>query len=249
MPYVVEVATKEDIPALVQTTYEAFTNPFYKIFYVFFPHSCQSGTENELKEYNEAGGEIVWNKVYDSDDPEKAIVGGAKWYFYQRSPHEPRPGQEQTFIHPKDREADWYSKGSVAREFSNQVLQQHNAPRIQWTEGQPHCYLHLAFTASEHRRKGVASKYLQWGVDKADELGLESYLEASTLGAPAYRKFGFIDGPIVKAEPKMPEDYTDEQKAEWEELAKSQLPSASLLMWRPVKGEFVEGKTVPPWSR
>lgn len=109
--------------------------------------------------------------------------------------------------------------------------------------------LHLAFTASEHRRKGVASKYLQWGVDKADELGLESYLEASTLGAPAYRKFGFIDGPIVKAEPKMPEDYTDEQKAEWEELAKSQLPSASLLMWRPVKGEFVEGKTVPPWSR
>lgn len=146
MPYVVEVATKEDIPALVQTTYEAFTNPFYKIFYVFFPHSCQSGTENELKEYNEAGGEIVWNKVYDSDDPEKAIVGGAKWYFYQRSPHEPRPGQEQTFIHPKDREADWYSKGSVAREFSNQVLQQHNAPRIQWTEGQPHCCMfHLHY--------------------------------------------------------------------------------------------------------
>ncbi len=32
---------------------------------------------------------------------------------------------------------------------------------------------------------------VKWGVDLADELGLESYLESSALGKGLYEKFGF----------------------------------------------------------
>ncbi|KAI5307005.1 hypothetical protein KEM56_005678 [Ascosphaera pollenicola] len=237
MPYVVETTTEEDFPALIEAVYYAFQRPKFDI-YVFFPPEKEAAIQRELKDFKEGAGEVVWIEVYDSDDPEKRIVGGAKWCFFQRSPHVPRPGQEETFVHPSKQETDWYPEGSVLREFSTQVQQQHNAPRIQWTEGRPHCYLNVAFTIPEHRRRGVAGKFLEWGLQKADELNLECYLEASTLGAPVYRRYGFLDGPVALAEPKMPEGYTDEQKAEWEQYQKNQLPSASLEMWRPVKGEL-----------
>lgn len=49
----------------------------------------------------------------------------------------------------------------------------------------------MIVTAPEYRRRGAASLLLQWGIDKAEEAGVEIYLESSVAGRPLYEKFGF----------------------------------------------------------
>jgi len=45
--------------------------------------------------------------------------------------------------------------------------------------------------APEHQRKGVGSMLLQWGCDKADLHGWNSFVMASPDGVPLYSKFDF----------------------------------------------------------
>jgi GNAT superfamily N-acetyltransferase len=46
-------------------------------------------------------------------------------------------------------------------------------------------------TRPEYAGRGLASRLLRWGLERADEVGLETYLSASPLGRPLYEKFGF----------------------------------------------------------
>lgn len=42
-----------------------------------------------------------------------------------------------------------------------------------------------------YKGKGLGSKLLKWGLERADAEGLEVYLSASPEGKPLYEKFGF----------------------------------------------------------
>ena len=51
--------------------------------------------------------------------------------------------------------------------------------------------LALLVTSSGHRRKGAGSLLLQWGIDKAEEMRLPCYLQASEQGKRLYQNYGF----------------------------------------------------------
>lgn len=59
--------------------------------------------------------------------------------------------------------------------------------------------LNIIVTHPTHQRRGAASKIVKWGCDKADELSLPAYLEATAAGHPMYLKNGFekIDEVII----------------------------------------------------
>ena len=46
-------------------------------------------------------------------------------------------------------------------------------------------------TLPQHGRKGAGSMLVRWGCEKADEVGVEAFLEASPMGAPMYARHGF----------------------------------------------------------
>ncbi|OCK76718.1 hypothetical protein K432DRAFT_305732, partial [Lepidopterella palustris CBS 459.81] len=54
----------------------------------------------------------------------------------------------------------------------------------------------------DHQRKGAGTMLMQWGMERAAEMGLPAYLEASHEGYPLYKKLGFRDIAelVVKAE-------------------------------------------------
>ena len=52
--------------------------------------------------------------------------------------------------------------------------------------------LEVLATHSDFRKRGLASKLLEWGCAAADSEGLESYLDASVFGKPLYEKFGYV---------------------------------------------------------
>jgi hypothetical protein len=41
-------------------------------------------------------------------------------------------------------------------------------------------------------RRGAGSLLVKWGCERADEAGVEAYLEASEVGAPMYARHGFV---------------------------------------------------------
>lgn len=62
-----------------------------------------------------------------------------------------------------------------------------------WTHlaGRSHFYLHVLAVKPEYQRRGLGALLLSWGLQKADALGLESYLEASSAGKKLYETHGF----------------------------------------------------------
>ena len=75
--------------------------------------------------------------------------------------------------------------------------------------------LNILFTHPSHRRKGVASLIMQWGLEHADRLGLESFIEAIDLEKPVYEKFRFRAVERNELHAPAPEN---EKSGEWKEL-------------------------------
>lgn len=111
--------------------------------------------------------------------------------------------------------------------------------------------LNIIFTHPEHQRKGIGRAMMDWGLAKADQLGLESWLDASAFGFPLYQSVGFLAYGSNNVEVQMPDEYTQDQeaRAEWEQCQKIMLPVEHAVMWRPAGGKFIIGKTVTPWYK
>lgn len=56
----------------------------------------------------------------------------------------------------------------------------------------------------DYQRRGIGDALISWGLRKADQDKLESYLDASMLGLPFYERRGFQFGKLIEL-PKRPE--------------------------------------------
>jgi len=73
---------------------------------------------------------------------------------------------------------------------------------------------------------------MQWGLDKADQLGVDMFIEAVDDGQPLYAKHGckLLSTVYLRSEVQQP-------SARWKELeAQVQAPLHYHLMWRPARG-------------
>lgn len=55
----------------------------------------------------------------------------------------------------------------------------------------PHWYLEIVVTEQEHQGRGAGAIITKWRVDRADEDGVECYLDATPEARPLYERFGF----------------------------------------------------------
>lgn len=51
----------------------------------------------------------------------------------------------------------------------------------------------MLFTNPDYERQGVGSALIEWGCQKADELGLKMFVESSPRGRAVYPRFGFVE--------------------------------------------------------
>ncbi|TAQ86669.1 hypothetical protein B7494_g5028 [Chlorociboria aeruginascens] len=52
-------------------------------------------------------------------------------------------------------------------------------------------YLELVATLPSYQGKGAAGMLIEWGLERADQMGVEAYLEASPVGKRIYERHGF----------------------------------------------------------
>ena len=84
---------------------------------------------------------------------------------------------------------------------------------------------------------------MAWGIKKADEMGLESYIDATEAGVPLYETCGYVKGSKVNFDASK-----DKVSQEWRELRGELLPFSFWPMWRPVGGKF-EKDAIRPWEQ
>jgi hypothetical protein len=82
-------------------------------------------------------------------------------------------------------------------------------------------------THPKYRRRGVAALMVQWGIDRANEMDCETFIEAGVEGRLLYRNFGLVD--VEKLSTPRPEKEMDEA---WEKL-EEMYPFEATWMWRP----------------
>ena len=83
---------------------------------------------------------------------------------------------------------------------------------------------------------------MDWGIKKADELDLESYIDATEAGVPLYETSGYVKASRVDFSA-----YKDNPSPQWKQLQGELLPFAFWPMWRPAGGKF-EYDTKKPWE-
>ncbi|EHK96447.1 hypothetical protein M7I_7841 [Glarea lozoyensis 74030] len=190
--------------------------------------SLEECTQRQL-EWHRSDPSSYWQKVTDTATGE--IVAGALWKLYSENPFEKEDHEE----------AYWYPEGGQ-REYVNGALEIFGRPRA--TMGRrPHVYLNIIFTRSDYRRQGAGDLIMNWGITKAQEMGVEMWLDATPYGVPLYKKYGFV---TVIENPLNPKK--DDPDDEWKQLDQELGPLSMTVMWRPASGLYEEGKTVFPWN-
>jgi GNAT superfamily N-acetyltransferase len=91
--------------------------------------------------------------------------------------------------------------------------------------------LFIVFTHPDYRRRGVGQQFMDWGMKKSDETGLDFYLDATPYGRPLYEVNGFT---YLKENVNIPT--TDNPDEKWKETAEKVGPFTFWLMWRPAQG-------------
>ncbi|KAJ5624772.1 hypothetical protein N7510_001081 [Penicillium lagena] len=176
------IVALEDIPAITELWYTAFTDPGMRHL---FPDTSSvrqwwddANRHDLLHKPFQKYLKVVDPELVDKDGRSK-LVAYAKWDmavdFQQRGSrfppwHAEMPGQDcDAFFTGLDR----------------------GRARIMGDKN--HIYLDMLATHPDYRRRGAASLLVGWGCKIADQRGLEAYVDASKDGAPLYEKFGFVD--------------------------------------------------------
>ncbi|TVY82900.1 hypothetical protein LSUE1_G006285 [Lachnellula suecica] len=181
-------AKLEDAASLTELYFSAFSKDAISL--LAFPRNTSSFNwwyDSIVDEITDPHSHFLC--VYDTSSPDASenIVAFAKW--------------NDADAPIQDAEMPAWPEGAdhqTANHFFGNLIRRHG----EIMEGRRHWYLEIIATRPEWQGKGAGGKLLRWGLQKADEEGTETYLEASPDGKPIYEHLGFkeVDRLVVELE-------------------------------------------------
>ncbi|KAJ5124940.1 uncharacterized protein N7515_008765 [Penicillium bovifimosum] len=170
-------ADPTDASALTELFYAAFTGPFNERM---FPRAPDVTEWWEKNFHDSIAGSIAGtsNEVNLKVTSGSTIVAFARWKV---------PGADQD--RHEEVEVNWAPScdKELCERFFSGMESQHRV----LLGGRRHYYLDMLGVHPSQKGRGLGSKLLKWGLERADAEGLEVYLSASPEGRPMYEKYGF----------------------------------------------------------
>lgn len=129
---------------------------------------------------------ILYLKCVDKSTGE--MIAGARWRDVK-----PKDGDAETKtpeeVEKSQKPPEPYEESDPA--LFHALLHLFDSNKKEILESRPYYALDTLVTLPQHERRGAGSMLVRWGCEKADEAGVEAYLEASPMGAPMYARHGF----------------------------------------------------------
>lgn len=206
MPLEIHPATPDDAPRLSEIFFTAFTDPFsQRMFPPSTPEVHEWWTAKFIEDCtNPSSGDILL-KVVDRDDAsgQEVIAAFAIWNV--------PPADDPSAVNSIQLDLPKFPESSD-RGLCEQFFGRMTELRERFVGGRRHyCMFHMHCLVGlgcfdmlillidldmlgahpDYHGRGIGSMLLKWGLDRADQEGLETYLSASPSGRPLYEKRGF----------------------------------------------------------
>ncbi|KAH9894585.1 acyl-CoA N-acyltransferase [Xylariomycetidae sp. FL2044] len=236
-----------DFPGISRCMFESHETPPQKFFHAYFPIHGEEEGDHQAREDAIAEGTARlaawfaedptshWEIVVDTSTGR--LAGCSLWNVHAEDPFAAAADEQHEMM-----EVSWFPNDG-SRRYVEQFLEMYEAPRLR-VGRRPQVYLFILFTHPDYRRRGVAQRLLNWGMDKADEMGVEMFLDSTPVGKPLYEanKFQVVAETVIVPHTEDPDDA-------WRKAEEKIGHPTWHLMWRPVRGQFEPGVTVRPWEK
>lgn len=100
--------------------------------------------------------------------------------------------------------------------------------------------LDLMFVIPAYRHRGIAKQLTEWGLARADEIGLDTWANSNPITRDLFAQYGFECAREMSIDPLAPEDLSETDLVEWEMMRELVQPIPSASLWRPAGGEMGE---------
>ncbi|KAL4883565.1 hypothetical protein BJY04DRAFT_184900 [Aspergillus karnatakaensis] len=181
MNFTLVPAIPADAPRLAEIYFSAFTNELSRRL---FPRAEDTeafqirGLEENARETQSGGKKTSLIKVVGTNDAgEEVIAGYALWKFHGDQEETTGKGAEKT---------EW--PGSSDGELCDSFFGKVTAERERAVGEQRHYYLSILAIDPAFGRQGLGAKLLKWGLDRADEERVITFISASPQGRGLYEK-------------------------------------------------------------
>ncbi|KAI1764606.1 acyl-CoA N-acyltransferase [Hypoxylon sp. FL1150] len=182
-------ATLSDIPSIIEAYFDAFSeHPINRrIFNPPSSASVQQFWKESLTRDLQNPDARFYVITGSSTSPEK-VLAFAEWW-QPRTPCSSSSSPPSSSPAPAPARPSWPEGADVP--FAEEVFGLMARKRAEVTRGRPHWYLEMLGVRTEFQRKGAGKALLRWGLERADEEGIETFLAASPMGTPLYLSHGF----------------------------------------------------------
>lgn len=131
---------------------------------------------------------VLYMKCVDTRT--NAVVAGAKWRYMGLLDPQGNAAPRSLESVEKDLEVPEPYEESDPVIFKS-IFELFGKNKLEIMGTRPYYVLDTLVTHPDHHRRGAGGMLVQWGCEKADELGVEAFLEASPMGQPLYARYGF----------------------------------------------------------
>ncbi|EXJ86048.1 hypothetical protein A1O1_06417 [Capronia coronata CBS 617.96] len=188
--FVVLPATPSDLEAVAHVQFAACASDH--AFPVIFPRGATSTSlthmvksyENDM--YSDPSCHIMVVKEAMSGE----VASFAVWHFY--APQSQDEIDEEMLTREFPLPAD-SNKELGSRLLHNSVRKRHEVVAANIGAERPYAFLAAIGTSPKYQKQGAGSLLLDWGLERADDRGFATYVEASPAAVRLYRKQGFAE--------------------------------------------------------
>ncbi|KAL5391374.1 hypothetical protein DPSP01_001247 [Paraphaeosphaeria sporulosa] len=207
MPLSVEQCTPQDIPSLVSLSTAAFSAPTPANVFPDTP-AVNAFRTKRLEHTLAEDPFAVFTKIVDTD-LEDEIVAFAKWM----RPHSREEAEKSGYVDLV------MSRDELPRECRREVIwgrEEVKQKKVEEVMGEKRFYyLQALATHPAHGGRGCAGRLVRWGMQRAEEEGVECYVEAQDSSKPIFLKYGWDEVGVM-----------GEGEEKW----------ATVLVYKPAKG-------------
>ncbi|KAK3715829.1 hypothetical protein LTR37_006812 [Vermiconidia calcicola] len=193
MTVTISPLTEKEIPDFVHVELEAFRS------HPRIPMLWRRGYTDDVYEFYSASKKDSFQDpecrfVKAVDDETGKIIAASEWTFAL----DPAESAEKEPVDSPP--SNWPIDGNwELRRFFNLNLEKWVN---EWLAGKPYIKLEILVTDPLFQGRGAGTALLAWGVEQADALECRIALESTPAGLSLYKRFGFWEADIIKADMK-----------------------------------------------